>query len=239
MKKFGVLVFCLLFSGCTWFMGGPSKKIVGSGNPSKKEVPIADVRELDVSGIGTVLLSQGDNEFLVIEADDNVVQYIITKVDNNTLYIRIDEDVQITPKSEIVYHLSLKSIDAIELHGAVNLKASEINTDELALDLSGASRIDAIIKANDLEIAASGATKCYLQGNVERQKIIISGSAFYNAGSLISKDCDVSISGSVRVMLHVLNTLTGNASGVAFIGYRGDPTVNIETSGAVKIQKVG
>ncbi len=239
MKKLAIVFLCLLLPGCVWWAGGDQKRIYGSGIIIKQERSIRDIHSVDISGMGTVVLSQGDTESLEIETDDNLMQYIISDVDGHTLKIKIDDKVRIQPSSTIVYYLAVKKIKKIVLQGAVKVKAGKIETDELSFQMFGSSRIDATIDVKELEVESSGSTKCNLQGNAEKQKIKISGSGFYNAGKLLSKECDIDVSGAARIMVNVTDDLKVDASGVAFIGYKGDPNVRKKSAGATTIQKVG
>ncbi len=227
-----------MLPGCWWF-SGPSKVVVGSGNRIRESRPIKKVNELEVAGSGIVFLRQGSPELLIVEADDNLMPYIITESDRGKLSIAFEHNVQVKSKQPIKYFLTLHEINVIELSGAVYLKAERIKAEELTIESSGASRIDATIFADELDIEGTGASKWNLQGTVKKQNVEIAGAAQYNAGSMQSETCKVDVTGSARVVVNVSKDLSVRASGVAFVAYKGDPQVDIKTSSASSVKKVG
>ncbi len=237
MKQFALLSLLILLPACDWFAN--SKTIQGSGIKARQEYPIEDVDELKVAGSGKVILKQGDTESLVIEADDNILPHIIIEVDDGELSIHPEHNSNLRSKSGIVYYLTLKKIEEIELSGAVELESSLIEAKKLEFGLSGATKVKARIKTDTLEIEGSGASKLYLEGETNKQKVEISGSTHYDAGSLQSESAEIEVSGASRVTVAVRKKLEVEASGVAVISYKGDPQVTIDSSGAASVQKVG
>lgn len=238
MKRLLFLMSIVLLPGCDWSSRG-GKTIQGAGKKARQERPIKTVNEVQLSGVGKLILTQSDTESLVIKADEKVLPHIISEVDDGTLFIHPANDMQLRSKSEIVYRLSLKNIKEIELSGAVEMEAKSITANELKLECSGSTRIKAGIAVDRLKVDACGSAKIYLEGDAKKQKIEASGSVHYDAGALESARAKIESEGASRVTVAVRKKLEVKSSGVSVVSYKGNPHVKINSSGASSVQKVG
>ena len=243
MNKYLFLFLSISLPSCAWFMA-PSKTVIGSGVSEKRPLMYMwkDKKPFDsltISGQGTVYFTQGEGESIVIEADDNIHEYIQVEMKGAMLKINTKKGIQLQPKTPLNYYISFKEIKDITLRGAVQLKAPMMQGKKIELNLEGSSRVDATIMAEKLEVKIQGASKVNLEGKVDTQELEVKGSAQYYAGKLKSKKADIEVTGSSHVMVAVQKKLDVDAQGVAVVHYTGNPTLEIKKAGAVTIQKVG
>jgi len=59
------------------------------GSEVEESRDVSGFSKVDLSGCGNIFLTQGDEESLKIEAKEKLMEYIITEVSNDTLYIKI------------------------------------------------------------------------------------------------------------------------------------------------------
>src|SRR5262245_9149335 len=71
--------------------------IKGSGNVIQQSRPVTGFNAVVVSGIGELSATQGGQESLTIEAEDNIAAVIESEVKDDCLYIRIKRDTNIQP----------------------------------------------------------------------------------------------------------------------------------------------
>src|ERR1700733_9380104 len=64
-------------------------KIQGSGHVITKDIPVQSFDQLDISGVFSVLLTQGDKPSVRIEAEDNLQQLFEVKNDGSVLSIEM------------------------------------------------------------------------------------------------------------------------------------------------------
>jgi len=141
-------------------------------NQEKREVTYFN--KMVNRGIGKVILTQGDHEELIIEADSEIRQRIRTEVRDETLFISFDFGWQdlfglnFIGRGPIRFLITMKDIQALKLSGAGNIEAKSIKTDKLELSLSGAGtlHVDALISA-DLNCMLSGAGTITVNGSTE------------------------------------------------------------------------
>ena len=107
MKRLFLLISLALLPGCDWFSQS-TKIIQGSGSTVRQERSIQGVDEIKLSGVGKLILKQGESESLVIEADENILPHIVSQVEGDTLSIHPEDHALLRSKSEIIYHVTLQ-----------------------------------------------------------------------------------------------------------------------------------
>ncbi len=240
MKKVMLLIAIVLcVPGCSWFWTNGEKKIVGSGNPLQEIREVGSFNEIELYGQGVLIFTPGDQNLLTIEADDNLLPFITSKVHGNDLRIKVQDGAFLQPKSLIKYYVTAESVKEIELHGSAQLQTEAITRESFEIEATGEAKVDAIVNVKKLKITGTGATKFNVSGAAEQQKLSFTGAAIYNAGDVVSEKVDVEAAGSARVTINVQKELKANISGAVFVGYKGEPMLSIKQSGAASISKVG
>ena len=79
------LILLILITGASSCYFNPQETIYGSGNVVTEEREIGDFDELKVSSGIDVIIRQGNNISLQLEADDNLHEAILTELVDNTL----------------------------------------------------------------------------------------------------------------------------------------------------------
>ena len=216
-------------------------RIDGSG------VVISDTRQVDdfdrvaLSGIGNLYIEQGDENEITIEAEDNIVPKIITRVNGGKLYIEMEHGFNIIPTEEINYYVTVQNLEQVQVSGAGNVKIyDEMNVDELDVDLSGFGSVDIYeVYGNEVNVTLSGAGDIELSGVVEKQRIKISGAGNYDARDLQSQEADVVVSGLGDTTVWVEDELTVVISGGGNIDYYGNPHTSRTISGLGNLRSLG
>lgn len=229
MKKIGFLLFLtalvigISISGAFSFGPGPKDLFnfgsffqgeVGSGNVVTVKHDVADFNKIDVSGVFVVEVTRGDVFSVNVTADDNLIPFIRTEVDGETLSIFADK--RISKTSELKVIITAPLINEASTSGVAKVTLKGVNNERLELDASGASRITASGTTNTLDVDASGASKIL-------------------AAELVTKQASVDTSGASNADLNVTELLKATASGASHVRYGGSPSVNADRSGAATI----
>ncbi|MBW6461144.1 MAG: DUF2807 domain-containing protein [Bacteroidales bacterium] len=191
---------------------------------------------LEIGGAFRVYLTQGDEEKLVVEADESEMDGIITEVVNGRLKIYLKP--QWRGKFHKMYvYLTFKDLEYIDFGGAVKVTGKNaLNFETLKMDVSGASDIDLEIKANKLDAEFSGASKIRFLGACEKGIVEMSGASDFKAADLKFSDLTVDASGAASARVYVTGTLVANASGAASIRHKGSSKITQSTSGAGSVK---
>lgn len=227
----------LALTGCTFAPGW--KTVAGDGKIVSQARDVSQFNEVSVSGSGELSVTQGTEESLTIETDENLLPLITSEVSHGHLSIG-PKDVNLRPSKSIRYSLKLKNLDALKLSGSVNAQVAAIKTEALVLGISGSGRIQmAQLQAKQLTAHISGSGDTAAAGEVERQDIHISGSGSHQAPELKCSQAEVQISGSGNTTLLVKDTLNAHISGSGSVEYYGSPQVTRHVSGSGRVSHLG
>lgn len=219
---------------CKWTIG----VVRGSGDIESEEREVSGFNEIEFTGIGNLIIEQGDEESLVVEADDNIIGLIETEVRGGELHLGFKRGVSIVPTSRIKFYLTVEDLDRIDLVGLGDIDCDKFETDDLEFNISGSGDIDFKIVAESIKTNVSGLGDISLSGKVDSHKIQISGSGKYNAEGLESKDCEVEISGLGSATVNASDNLDIEINGAGNVYYKGDPYISQHISGLGRIKSL-
>ena len=215
----------------------------GSGNVITESRAVSNFSNVVLAGIGELSITQGDNESLTIEADDNLMPLITTKVENGTLTIGLDTNrgtISLNPTRPIKYTLQVKTLNSIQLAGAGNISTPSLKSETLTIGSSGAGNLNlSQVNAKTVNVTLSGAGNISLNGQVETQTATLTGLGSYTASDLKSNAATVTISGAGSATVWAAQTLKVTLSGVGSVSYYGSPQVTQQISGVGSIKKLG
>ncbi len=229
-----ILGFVLMLqSGCTYGFTG----IKGDGNVVKQERQLESFNAIDVGGAFKVFLTQGDKEFAIVEADENLLDVISTEVRGQTLVIKTTEDIRDSEALNI--YLTFKDLDKMDISGACHLTSeNKLKLGDIELDCSGASDVDLKMEVQDLELDFSGASNIDLYGSAETVELDLSGASDLDAYDLEAEIYHADISGASHAKIFVNQELSADVSGAASLKYKGDPNIkHHDVSGAASMKK--
>lgn len=208
---------------------------------TRKKIDVSDFHALRVSHAFVIEISVGNEESLEIEMEDAFLDDLIAEVRGERLIIGLDNDnwkKRRRMKSSAKAYLTVKSLDEINISGAVNLRTLDVlESKRMKIDVSGASVVSMELDTEDLTFGASGACVMKLEGKATNQKIKMSGSSVYRAYDLDSEYVNVRVSGASTVNVSVSDELDVRASGASSIRYKGGASVNKDTSGASSVRR--
>ncbi|MBB3970587.1 head GIN domain-containing protein [Mucilaginibacter phyllosphaerae] len=222
-----------LFSSCRRF-----RCIKGKGEIRTESRKMKSFTKIDVSGGYRVVLKQDSSEAISISIDDNLMKYVETTIEGNTLTVHSRKN--ICPSGEATLTIGVKNLDGIAAAGAVDFKSDgRLNTKDLDIDLSGSTKIDIELNAAKVHTSASGSSEIYLKGQAASHDIDMSGSGKVEALDFVVGKYKISTSGASECKINVLNELDVHTSGSSDIQYRGNPgKVNNDQSGASSVKKI-
>ncbi len=208
-----------------------------------KAQDVSHVREtgpfskIDVGSIFKVELIQGENHFVEITADEDLLEKIETTVKNGVLSISLKGNNRNAKASVLVI---TPEISSISVSGAASLTGTgDIESPALTVNLSGATSATLSVFTSALETKVSGASDLTLSGETEHHSANISGAGQLKAKDLVTQTTNIKTSGASNAKINVQDHLTANASGTSHIGYDTDPvSKEIDVSGVASINEV-
>ena len=209
-----VAVLALLpLTGC----GSSDAGVPGSG------VSLTELRELtedfslvDVDGVGTVIVTCGEERSLEIVADDNLLPLLEHRLANGRLSIRPTEP--ISPNSDLLFRVGLPSLRQLTTRGAVAGEVHAASGEALKLELLGAGTVD-------------------VDGAVTTFDASIQGAGAVEAFGLVADEVSVTIAGAGSADVHATRTLGVSIAGAGTVRYQGDPTVDRSVAGIGSVSR--
>jgi len=184
----------------------------GNGRVATQQRSATDFRGVDVGGVFQVEITAGRDFEVEVEADENLLPLITTKVDGGIL--KIEAEKKITSDNPLRVRISAPDINELDVSGAANLKLSGVKNNALSVDSNGASKVKVSGETNKLALNMSGASKV-------------------DADELRAANVNVDASGASRAKVNVSEGLSVDASGASHITYSGTPaTLHKKTTGA-------
>jgi len=203
-----------------------SKIIVGNGNLQEKEILVSNFNKIDAMSMFNIYLVQGNNEKVIVETDENIVEYIDISVINGTLMARINNDCKnINNYEKLNIYVHFKDLSEIRLSGSCKLSTSaeELFIEDLTLNVNGSSVGDLNLNCEKLTILISGSSVLNLFGKTENAYINCSGESVISAKDLILENCKAVVSGGSTATIHVTNNLEIETRYHSTVSYYGNP----------------
>ncbi len=207
-------------------------KITGEGDVQEKSIDVSGFDEIEVGSIIQVYLRTDSTYSLKVSAQGNLHEHIRISVEGSVL--EIDTEGQISSSEPIKVWVSAPRIQALSSSGASHIVGQNlIETEELSLDLSGASGIELELAVQSLECELSGASELRLKGSGEETDLNGSGASKCYGHDYLTRIAQVDLSGASFAEMEVSESLEGKISGAGKMNYRGSPVqVDLNLSGA-------
>jgi hypothetical protein len=219
MKRFFLLLLLLAN-----FLVGDAQNIVYDENAEVRKVE--PFNNIEVSGAVSLYLSQGPLQGVAVSAgEEKYNNKIRTEVKNGTLKISVDGGVWNGfnwTNRKLKAYVTATSLNRLDVSGASYVSISgALKSEDLKLDISGASEIKGIINVNKLNMDISGASISRLAGSAKNASIDASGACRINSYDLSIETCKASSSGASSIKVTVTGELNADASGGSNIYYKG------------------
>lgn len=237
LKLIFVAVLFLAVGACT--NAQFRNTVRGDGNVVTKERNTSYFSGLTVSTGIDVNLKQGDTESIVVEADENLHEYIITEVRDNVLHIYIKPNFNLSYVGTKRVNVTMKDIYSVktssagDVTGLTPIKASNL---KLTTSSAGDIRLDVTASVIDLNISSAG--NITLTGTADILNADLSSAGDLEAYDLKVKEADINVSSAGGARVNVSNRLLARSSSAGDIYYMGDPEfVDANSSSAGGVHK--
>ena len=203
-------VFLAWLAGCD-AVGTPTVR--GSGVVLTEQRNVTGFSEVWLAGSGDVRVDVGPADSVTVEAEDNLLPLLETRVDNGRLTLGTKRNVNISPTRPIRYLVTTNDLTAIGVSGSGKFFVNGVDTRQLTTSISGSG-------------------SAILSGRADEARLSISGSGNYDASGLACRTAEVSISGSGGATVNASDRVSAHISGSGSVRYLGRPAVEQHVSGS-------
>lgn len=185
-------------------------RITGSGNIITRSVNIADFSRIETSRAVHLVVEKRSGREAIIEADDNIMPYVIVEVDGGCLNVGIDDDIK--SLNNVTVKVTVPSdgnISAISASSASRVTVeTEIKSPKLMLDASSAANIN-ITKSDVGTCSIDASSAANVEGAIKADNCVIDMSSASDVNvALLAVRCDVTASSASSA------TLSGEAGDI-------------------------
>jgi len=200
------------------------KTIVGSGNVKTETRQIAGKFDQVRSERGLdVIIIQSDVASVVVEADDNLLPKIETKLEGNTLVITSEFNSYTNVASKKIT-VSMPTIVGLDAESGSNLKTKgNIRTEKMDLSTSSGASMEVTLEADKLTVEASSGSNMEVIGKALDLQTDSSSGSVIKAGDLLANEITADASSGSTTLVHPLVKLDGSASSGGSVKYNNDP----------------
>jgi hypothetical protein len=223
--------------------GNFNGSVRGSGSVKSETRKLADFNSIEINYPVELTIRQGSAPSLTVEAEDNLLPQLSTRVSGNTLFIensQPDWTRRVYSTRPIKLQMTVKDLKKVDFPSAGILFVEDMQMDSLEVSISGAGSINLDnLTASALTVDLSGAGSITASGAANSLDLDISGLGSFKGGELTSQTGDVSISGAGSATVWTKNNLDVEISGTGSVKYYGSPSVQKEITGLGSVISLG
>ena len=246
MVKFAILctkivvatIAALLFSSCHIKDIHFGEGIDGNGNVTTQNRSVENnFSKIEVSRGLTVTIEQSNKYVVEVEADDNLQEHITVKVENGTLIVTSDENIDKAKAKNI--HVKLPELSAVETtSGATATTINFFTGTDISVKTSSGSQAELTLEFDNIKCESTSGSTLNLKGKaLKLQSHSSSGSTIDAKGLLVNDVTSEATSGS-STNVHPGLSITAKASSGSSIDYSGSPkSVSKEESSGGSVSK--
>lgn len=231
--------------------------IKGEGDMITMNLDIPDFHSIKLNNGANVHITQGDQQSVKIEGQENVIEVLNKEVKDGVWAIRNTHKVKKSKKVNI--YITMPTVELIHVNGSGNLKGQNTfkNLKDVALGVAGSGNMSFDFEGEDVKCSVSGSGNMTLSlvadeidgaiagsGNIKVAGTAnnfngrISGSGSMAGSELSVEVADIKIAGSGDCKIGVSDLLTAKVSGSGSVYYRGNPKVESKTTGSGKVRSM-
>jgi hypothetical protein len=230
LSVLAVALITVMFSSC--------EKINGKGDVITEARYVSGYSEISLSMSGTVYFNPGPEYTLEIEGQENIINQVVTRVEGNTLVLRLKNNVILGSHDPIRFRITAPDVSRFDISGSGDIYVDTlVSCTELSANISGSGSIrfsEIDVERFHAKISGSGDIRA-LAGTAGRSDIRISGSGNVESQYVQANDVYTETSGSGEIYVHAVSLLDVSISGSGNVYYYGTPVINTHISGSGNI----
>jgi hypothetical protein len=237
MKTIQTSIAGLLIAVLT-IASGPlsAQRLTGNKNVVSQERTVENFTGINVGGAFAVFYTQKNEVTLMVEADENLLDAITTKVKGDHLHISSSG---LRNATKLNIYVTAPELSYINVSGAARFEGQNtLSATNLVVQASGASEIKLDIEVDELAVDASGASDLKISGNAGVSNFSASGASNVKARDLQSGTSTAEASGAANISVNSNQKVFKKTSGAGDVKVFGDPSVEIYDENSSKIRTI-
>jgi hypothetical protein len=241
MKK--ILIFAIAImtvAAIPFHANAQDQKVKGDGNVTSQDRTVPTFSKISVDGFFNVHLTQGDQEKVTVEADDNIQQYVETTVDNGDLHVGFQKHISLGDVKKMDVYITLKNISDLDISGVGNVSTTAaMKLSVLNIENSGVGNINLELNCDELTATNSSVGNLTLKGSIQTLNIDHSGVGNVKAYDAIAQIVNVKSDAVGNVEVDAEKEINVTSSGVGNVRIKGAGVIKeLHKDGLGSVEKV-
>ena len=216
-------IVTLSFSSCVF--EGWNYGVSGNGTVVEEVRDITDFTGIHVSSGIDVILRQGDNFEVRVEADENLMDIILTEMKGNILVVKTEKYGIRRARSSRV-HVTMPELSDLKISSAGDcVGQTPFECKKLDVDVSSAGNLSLEVTAAEIYLDISSSGDARLSGKTGYLDVSLSSAGDLYAFDLIAGVVDVTVSSAGDARVYASEEISMDVSSAGNIFYRGDAKV--------------
>ncbi len=185
----------------------------------------ASFNGISVSSGIDLYLTQGNAEIVVVEADPDIIDDIITEVNDGILHIYLKKKFNWVCNDDRAVYVTFDNLTKLDISAGADVEAeNSFKLEDLEISVSSGADLEIDdLTAESVWLDTSSGSDAELSGKVVNFNASSSSGADISCANLISENCTVSVSSGADANVHVTKELKASASSGGDICYKGNP----------------
>jgi len=198
------------------------ERLVANNNVISETRDLSGFEQVEAGGANNVHVAYGENFKVELRGSSNLVQAYETKIDNKTLKLRYNDDVNVDDDDVEVF-VTLPLLNGVTLSGSgdMDIRGQFAEAKEFVVNINGSG-----------DINVSESFSCV------SLEVDISGSGKAELSNLQTVRSDVTISGSGDTYVHAEEQLDVRINGSGTVYYKGSPRVKSDINGSGQVKRL-
>ncbi len=191
----------------------------GSGHVITETREVSGFDEVVLSGFGKVVVDVTGSESLTIEAEDNVMPLLTSRVVSGRLELGAEQNrfQRLSPTRDVLFRITATELVGVAVRGSGDVTVSGLRTDSFSVSISGSGNVAPV-------------------GTCDVLGVEISGSGDFDGRDLTARAGSVSVAGSGNAVVHATAELNVSVSGSGNVEYIGSPSLEQSISGSGEVK---
>ncbi|HMO33402.1 MAG TPA: head GIN domain-containing protein [Lacibacter sp.] len=227
---------------CAWFLTSCGwRNVKGNGNLTPEGRNHTDFRSVKTAGAFDLEVKQGSSFAVTVEAEENLLRYIETRVDKGVLRIYVRKGVRLRPREDMKVYVTAPLFRELSIAGSGNITSvtTIVSTESLAFTITGSGDINIpSVDAPELRVKIAGSGNVRMSGQTRKAEYRIAGGGDIRCSQLLAEEAAVHIAGSGNAWVFASELLDVHIAGSGDVHYYGNPvTVKQKIAGSGRLLK--
>ena len=202
------------------------KTVKGNGKMTTVTRTTDDYEGIRCAGSMDFELVAGQEGKITIEAEENLMEHIVTEIKNGQLVVKVKKNVNLKPSWGKTFKVTIpfEDIDNVSLAGSGDLiTKNTISADDFEISLAGSGDMNVAVNGQAVSSSIAGSGDIKLTGKTDYLKVKVAGSGDFNGSDLNANNTEVSIAGSGDALVVANQSIKARVAGSGDVVYKGNP----------------